>query len=62
MPKQKTRKSVKKRFKVSKTGKLLRRGSCGRHLNAKKSQKRRRRQKKTKVFIGKMAKKIRKVI
>jgi len=42
MPKQKTRKSVTRRFKITKKGKVLRRKSFARHLNAKKSQKRKR--------------------
>lgn len=43
MPKQKTRKSLTKRFRITKTGKVLRRQGFRRHLNAKKSAKRRRR-------------------
>lgn len=62
MPKQKTRKSVLKRFKVTKTGKVIRRGACGRHLNAKKSKKRQRRQKVAKQLTGRMAIKIKKVL
>jgi len=62
MPKQKTRKSVQKRFKVTKTGKVIRRGACGRHLNAKKSKKRRRRQKATKIMTGRIAIKLKKVL
>ena len=62
MPKQKTRKSVLKRFKVTKTGKVIRRGSCGRHLNAKKSKKRRRRQKTPKQVTNRMAIKIKKIL
>jgi large subunit ribosomal protein L35 len=37
MPKQKTRKSITKRFKVTGTGKVLHRRSFRRHLNEKKS-------------------------
>jgi len=44
MPKQKTRKSIAKRFKITKTGKVMRRGSFSRHLKAGKSKKRQRRQ------------------
>lgn len=40
--KMKTRKSVTKRFKITKTGKVLRRQSFKGHLNAKKSAKRKR--------------------
>ena len=62
MPKQKTRKSVQKRFKITKTGKVMRRGACGRHLNAKKSKKRLRRQKVPKQITGRIAIKIKKVL
>lgn len=37
MPKQKTRKSAARRFKITPTGKVLRRASFGRHLRRKKS-------------------------
>lgn len=62
MPKQKTRKSVLKRFKISKTGKVLRRGSFGRHLNAKKSRRRRRRQRVPHLVVGRQAIKIKKIL
>lgn len=62
MPKQKTRKSILKRFKVTKTGKVIRRGSHGRHLKAKKSKKRCRRQKVPKELKGRMAIKIKKIL
>ncbi len=62
MPKQKTRKSVAKRFKITKTGKVIRRGSFGRHLNAKKRKKRQRRQKVPKQLKGRMAIKIKKAL
>lgn len=42
MPKQKTRKSISRRFRITKTGKVLRRQSFARHLNAKKSSKKKR--------------------
>jgi len=60
--KQKTRKSVSKRFKLTKTGKLLFRGSHSRHLRRKKSKNQIRRQKKTKIMTGRRAKKFKKVI
>jgi large subunit ribosomal protein L35 len=41
--KQKTRKSLTKRFKITKKGKVMRRQAFKRHLNAKKSAKRKRR-------------------
>jgi len=62
MPKQKTRKSVSKRFKVTKTGKVLRRGSFGRHLKAKKNKKRQRRQKQWVLVPKGFAKKIKKIL
>jgi large subunit ribosomal protein L35 len=40
MPKIKTRKSITKRFKITKTGKVLRRRNFRRHLKASKSAKR----------------------
>lgn len=43
MPKMKTRKSLVKRFKITKSGKVLRTQGFKRHLNAKKSSKRKRR-------------------
>lgn len=42
MPKMKTHKGSKKRFKVTATGKLKRRQSCKRHLNSGKTGKRKR--------------------
>jgi large subunit ribosomal protein L35 len=43
MPKQKTRKSLTRRFRITKKGKVLRRQGFKRHLNAKKSSKKKRR-------------------
>jgi large subunit ribosomal protein L35 len=43
MPKLKTKKSVIRRFRITKNGKVLRRQSFKRHLNVKKSSKRKRR-------------------
>ncbi len=43
MPKQKTKKSLVKRFRVTKTGKVLRTQGFRRHLNVKKTAKRKRR-------------------
>ena len=43
MPKQKTRKSITKRFMITKNGKVLRRQGFRAHLNVKKSSKRKRR-------------------
>ena len=62
MPKQKTRKSIAKRFKVTKTGKVLRRGSAVRHLRAKKSKRNIRRQKVAQQVKGSWAKKLKKIL
>lgn len=62
MPKQKTRKIITKRIRITKTGKLLRRQGFRRHLKAAKSAKRLRNLKKTIELTGPMAKKIRKVM
>jgi len=43
VPKVKTRKSITKRFRVTRTGKVLRGQAFRRHLNVKKSAKRKRR-------------------
>ncbi|OGM03005.1 50S ribosomal protein L35 [Candidatus Woesebacteria bacterium GWA1_41_8] len=62
MPKVKTRKSITKRFKVTKTGKVLRRQSFRGHLNAKKSKKRKRNLKKIVLTKKTYAKKIKKAL
>ena len=62
MPKQKTRKSISKRFKLTKTGKILRRTIGIRHLKANKSKKRSRRQKAVNYVTGKNAKKLKRVL
>ncbi len=56
--KQKTRKSVTKRFKITATGKVLRRVQNSRHLRRKKSKKAIRNYRNYKEVTGKMAKKI----
>jgi large subunit ribosomal protein L35 len=56
--KQKTRKIIAKRFKITGTGKLLRRTVTMRHLRRKKSKKAIRRYRKYVEVTGKMAKKI----
>lgn len=60
--KQKIRKSVAKRFKVTKTGKVLRRGSHIRHLRRKKKKKQIRAQKIPKEVKGAWKKKIKKLL
>jgi len=58
----KTRKSVAKRFKVTKNGKLLHRSHYLRHKRAGKSKKRIRRLKTMKQVKGRYAKKVRKML
>ena len=60
MPKLKTRKSLIKRFKITKTGKILRRQASRRHLKAGKSKKRLRNLKRIIELKGYYTKKIRK--
>lgn len=62
MPKQKTKKLLTKRFRVTKKGKVLRRQAFRRHLKASKTKKRLRNLKKVIRLEGHMAKKIRKVL
>ncbi|MCR4263625.1 MAG: 50S ribosomal protein L35 [Candidatus Roizmanbacteria bacterium] len=62
MPKQKTRKSVASRFKLTKTGKLLHRAQNGRHLKRKKSASQKRRMKLMKETTGTLKNKIKKMI
>lgn len=54
----KTRKSVAKRFKITKTGKVIRRGAQNRHLKANRSKRNARRGKVPKEITTKFAKKI----
>lgn len=60
--KQKTRKSLTKRFKITKNGKVLRRQGFKRHLNAKKSAKRKRRLGRVVLTDKVRAKKIKKAL
>ena len=62
MYKQKTRKSVTKRFRVTPTGKVLRRQGFRRHLLEKKSSRKKRRLKRVVETNKTYAKKIRKVL
>jgi large subunit ribosomal protein L35 len=62
MPKVKTRKILTKRFKVTKTGKLLRGQSFTSHLKVKKSSKHRRRLSRNVEVTGVFAKKLKKVL
>ena len=60
MPKAKTRKSVSRRFRVTKSGKVLRRQAFRRHLKASKSKKRLKNLKKVIELKGHFAKRIKK--
>lgn len=63
MPKQKTKKSVFKRIKITSSGKILRRHQLGAgHLKRKKSKGALKQHKKTRVFFKGEARKLRKVI
>ena len=58
----KTRKSLIKRFRITKKGKVLFRGSHVRHLKRKKQKKQLRAQKVPQKLYGKMQKKIKKLV
>ena len=60
--KHKVKKSVQRRFKVTKTGKVLRLSSFSGHLKRKKSRKQLRRLKKPKVVTGAQARKVKKML
>lgn len=62
MPKSKTRKSILKRFRVTKKGKVMRLQGFRRHLNEKKSAKRKRRLTKAITTKKIYAKKIKKAL
>lgn len=62
MPKQKTRKSAFKRFRLTKTGKVLRRVSFGRHLRSTKSASQKRGFKKPKRVTGRVARRIKRML
>lgn len=62
MNKIKTHKGAKKRFKVTKTGKVLRKKGYASHLLTKKSTKRKRNLGRVEVIEGKKAKKLREII
>ena len=62
MPKQKTKKSLAKRFQVTKKGKVLHQSAFGRHLKKTKSKTQKGKYKKKKELTGTMAKKIKKVL
>ena len=60
--KQKVRKSISKRFKVSKTGKVIHRAQGMRHLRRNKSKKRIRGYNVPRVLTGRLAKKIKQML
>lgn len=62
MPKKKIKKSVSKRFKVTKTGKVLFAHQFGSHKKLNKSKSRIRRQKETGHLTGEFAKKIKQML
>jgi ribosomal protein L35 len=62
MNKKKIKKSVSKRFKITKTGKVLFQHQYGSHKKLHKSKSRIRRQKEPAVLKGKFAKKVRKML
>lgn len=62
MGKAKTKKVVSKRFKITKTGKLMRGRQMGRHLRAHKSKSQMRRQKEPTQIKGKLAKSVKRFL
>ncbi len=62
MPKQKTKKAVSKRMKVTKTGKVLRHHMATGHLLSPKTAARRRKLRRSTVVVGKFAKNMRELI
>lgn len=60
--KQKSHKSVTSRFKITGTGKVMRRRSFGRHLQSKKSASQKRRYGKAVVVVGKTARKVKRLM
>ena len=62
MPKLKTKRSVSRRFKVTKTGKVLRGSQMRSHLRSKKSKGTQRASKEQKFVTGKFAKKVKQML
>lgn len=60
--KMKTKKSAVKRFKITKTGKILRGSSFSSHLNVKRSSKKRRKQRRPIEVTGSYAKRLKKAL
>jgi len=59
MPKQKTHKGLSKRMKLTGSGEVKRKRSCGSHLMSTKNAKRRRRISSSSIVVGKVAKTVR---
>lgn len=62
MPKQKTRKIITKRFRITKNGKVMRGQGFRRHLNAKKTSSRKRKLKRNVVTKKVMSDRIKKIM
>jgi len=62
MPKLKTKKSISKRMKITKNGKVKRRKPFGRHYKAGKSGDRRRKVRSSALCVGKVAKNMKRLI
>ena len=62
MPKQKTHKGAKKRFKISASGKVLRHHSMCSHILTKKTTKRKRRLRQQAVVTGKLGRKVQQLL
>ena len=62
MPKMKTRKGVKKRFKITSKGKIKRKRACANHLFTSKSPKRKRRLRQSTLVHPKDVKKIKRAL
>jgi len=60
--KKKTKKSVASRFKITGTGKVIRRSSFNRHLKRKKTKRQLRRLKRKKQLKGALARKVKKIL
>jgi len=60
--KAKSKKSVTRRFKVSATGKIIRRQAFGRHLRRTKSGSQSRRQRQNRVVTGRIARRVRRLM
>jgi large subunit ribosomal protein L35 len=62
MPKQKSHRGAAKRFKITASGKVMRRNSMANHILTKKTTKRKRRLRKDSEVPGKMARNVKQII